>query len=73
MNDEFKNIYDNKVMEVVENIPTDANLIGTKLTVAITSEFNWDLKQLDIKDAYLNPDLEKKIYTKIPYCEKKFF
>ena len=34
MNDEFKNIYDNKVMEVVENIPTDANLIGTKWVFA---------------------------------------
>jgi len=34
MNDEFKNIYDNKVMEVVENIPTDANLISTKWVFA---------------------------------------
>ena len=102
-------MYDNKVMKVVENIPTDANLIGTKwvfaekdnkkkkarpalscqqvagedfietyspnslrLTVAIASKFNWDLKQLDIKAVYLNADLEEKIYTKIPYGEKKF-
>jgi len=107
-------MYDNKVMKVVENIPTDANLIGTKwviaekdykkkktrlaalscqqvdgedfietysptvqedslrLIVAIASKFNWDLKQLDIKAAYLNADLEEKIYTKIPYGEKKF-
>jgi len=27
-------MYDNKVMEVVENIPTDANLIGTKWVFA---------------------------------------
>jgi len=42
-----------------------------RLTVAIASKFNWDLKQLDIKAAYLNADLEEKIYTKIPYGDKK--
>ena len=114
INDELKNMYDNKVMEVVENIPIDANLIFTKwvftekddkkkkarlvalgfqqvagenfietysptvqadslrLTIAIASEFNWDLKQLDIKAAYLNADLEEKIYTRIPYDDKNF-
>jgi len=34
INNELKNIYDNKVMEVVENIPTDANLIGIKWVFA---------------------------------------
>jgi len=34
INDELKNMDDNKVMEVVENIPTDANLIGTKWVFA---------------------------------------
>jgi len=32
-----------------------------------------DLKQMDIKTAYLNADLEEKIYTKIPYGDKKIF
>jgi len=34
LNDELKNMYDNKVMEVVENIPIDVNLIGTKWVFA---------------------------------------
>ena len=30
------------------------------------------MKQLDLKAAYLNTDLEEKIYTKIPYGDKNF-
>jgi len=108
-------MYDNKVMKMIENIPIDVNLIGTKwvfaekdnkkkkarlaalgcqqvagkdfietyfsptfqadsirLTIAIASEFNLVLKQLDIKAAYLNANLGEKIYTKIPYDDKNF-
>jgi len=57
--------------DFIETYSPTVQADSLRLTVAITSEFNWDLKQLDIKDAYLNPDLEKKIYTKIPYSEKK--
>jgi len=43
-----------------------------RLTVAIASKYNWKLKQMDIKAAYLNADLEENIYTRIPYGDKSF-
>jgi len=108
-------MYDNKTIEVVENIPTDdTNLTCTKwffaekdnkkkearlvtlncqqvtgedfietyspivqadrlrLTITIASKFYWDLKQLDIKAAFLNPNLEEKIYWKNLCGDKNF-
>jgi len=107
-------MYDNKTIEVVENIPTDTNLTCTKwvfaekdnkkkkarlvtlncqqvtgedfietyspivqadrlrLTITIASKFNWDLKQLDIKAAFLNANLEEKNYWKNLYGDKNF-
>eukprot|EP00833_Pecoramyces_ruminatium_P014789 jgi/Orpsp1_1/1188821/evm.model.d7180000067435.1 len=41
-----------------------------RLTVGIASIYHWNLRQLDIKAAYLNADLDKKIYTKIPRGDK---
>jgi len=43
-----------------------------RLTVAIASLNEWNLKQLDIKAAYLNADLEEKIYLKIPLGDKNY-
>ena len=42
------------------------------LTVAIASLNEWCLKQLNIKAAYLNADLEEKIYLKIPLGNKNY-
>ena len=41
-----------------------------RLTVAIATLNEWRIKQLDIKAAYLNADLEEKIYLKIPLGDK---
>ena len=44
-----------------------------RLTVAIASKFNWDLKQLENKSCLLECKFgRKKIYTKIPYGDKNF-
>jgi len=57
--------------DFIETYSPTVQADSLRLTVAIASKFNWDLKQLDIKAAYLNADLEEKIYTKIPYGDKK--
>eukprot|EP00833_Pecoramyces_ruminatium_P010518 jgi/Orpsp1_1/1184550/evm.model.c7180000089992.1 len=43
-----------------------------RLTVGIASMYNWNLRQIDIKAAYLNTDLDNKIYTKIPIGDKNY-
>jgi len=58
--------------DFIETYSPTVQANSLRLTLAIASKFNWDLKQLDIKAAYLNADLEEKIYTKIPYGDKNF-
>jgi hypothetical protein len=58
--------------DFIETYSPTVQADSLRLTVAISSKFNWDLKQLDIKAAYLNANLEEKIYTKIPYGDKNF-
>ena len=43
-----------------------------KLLIAIASKFNWNIMQLDIKAAYLNAPLDKKIYIPVPPGDKNF-
>jgi len=43
-----------------------------RLTVAIAAINNWKLRQMDIKAAYLNAELEEKIYIKIPEGDKNY-
>ena len=42
------------------------------ITIAIASINKWNLKQLDIKAAYLNADLNETIYVKIPKGDKNY-
>jgi len=42
------------------------------ITIAIASINKWNLKQLDIKAAYLNADLNDTIYVKIPKGDKNY-
>jgi len=34
-----------------------------RLTITITSIYKWDLRQIDIKTAYLNSNQDEKIHT----------
>jgi len=43
-----------------------------RITIAIASINKWNLKQLDIKAAYLNADLNETIYVKIPKGDKNY-
>ena len=57
--------------DFIETYSLTVQADSLRLTIAFASKFNWDLKQLDIKAAYLNADFGEKIYTKIPYGDKK--
>ena len=41
-----------------------------RITIAKAARYNWNLKKLDIKAAYLNAKLKEKIYMKIPKGDK---
>jgi len=43
-----------------------------RITIAIATRYHWNLKQLDIKTAYLNEKLKEKIYMKIPKGDKNY-
>jgi len=40
--------------------------------LTITSIYKWDLRQIDIKAAYLNDNLDEKIYVQISMGDKNF-
>ena len=43
-----------------------------KLIIALASKFHWNLMQLDIKAAYLNAPLDKRIFIPVPPGDKNF-
>ena len=43
-----------------------------RITIAVASINKWNLKQLNIKAAYLNVDLNETIYVKIPKGDKNY-
>jgi len=43
-----------------------------RISIAITSINKWKLRQLDIKAAYLNADLNETIQVKIPKGDKYY-
>jgi len=52
-------------------VPT-LNLDSIKFIIAYACKQNWKIFQLDIKSAYLNADLEEKIYVNIPEGDKNY-
>ena len=48
------------------------NIDCLKLLIALAAKFKWDILQLDIKAAYLNANLDKDIYVKIPPGDPNF-
>ncbi|TFY76154.1 hypothetical protein EWM64_g7858 [Hericium alpestre] len=43
-----------------------AKLLSLHIIAALAMHFNWELHQMDVKNAYLNGDLEEEIYMKQP-------
>lgn len=36
-----------------------------RIILTLAAQFNWDLRQLDIKNAFLHGDLEERVYMKV--------
>lgn len=43
-----------------------AKLISLRLLISLAATFDWPLHQLDIKNAFLNGDLQEKVYIEQP-------
>jgi len=43
-----------------------------RITISIASQYKWNLRQMDIKAAYLNAKLEEEIYVDIPEGDKNY-
>jgi len=54
----------------IETYSPTVQVDSLRLSVAIASLNEWNLKQLDIKAAYLNANLEEKIYLDIILGDK---
>jgi len=58
--------------DFVETYSPTVQADSLRLTVAIAANLNWNLKQLDIKAAYLNAKLDHEIYTNIPEGDNNY-
>ena len=36
------------------------------ILLSLTTNYNWDLQQFDVKNAFLNGDLKEEIYMEVP-------
>ena len=43
-----------------------AKMNTVRVLITMAANFNWDLLQYDVKNAFLNGDLEKEVYMKLP-------
>ena len=54
----------------VDNLETFASIVKmnkVRILLLLTTYYNWDLQQFDVKNAFLNRDPEEDIYMKIHY------
>ena len=43
-----------------------AKMTSVRLFISLTATYNWDLRQLDIKNVFLHSDLQKEVHMKQP-------
>ena len=43
-----------------------AKMNTIKILLSLATNYNWYLQQLDVKNAFLNGDMEEKIYMEVP-------
>ena len=43
-----------------------AKMNTVRILLSLTANYNWDLQQLNVKNAFLHGDLEKEIFMEIP-------
>lgn len=61
-----KGFQQNKYKEFNDTYSPTVQADSLRITIAIAAINKWNIKQLDIKAAYLNADLDEKVYMNIP-------
>ena len=41
--------------------------------LALATHFDWEVEQMDVKTAFLYPEIEEEVYIKMPEGYKRFF
>ena len=57
-----------KLMELItkRHLPQFQNSILLRVLLSLAANLDWLLNQLDVKNVFLNGDLEKEVYMEIP-------
>ena len=53
-------------MDYEETFAPVAKLNSVRVLLSLAANLDWPLQQLDIKNAFLNGDLEEEVYMEIP-------
>ena len=49
-------------MDYSDTFSAVAKMTSVRLFISLTATYNWDLHQLDIKNAFLHGDLQEEVY-----------
>ena len=49
-----------------------AKFTTVRIMLALATHFDWELEQMDVKTAFLYPEIEEEVYIKIPEGYKLF-
>ena len=53
-------------MDYLETFASVAKMNTVIILLSLTTNYNWDLQQFDVKNAFLNGDLKEEIYMEVP-------
>ena len=54
-------------VDYLETFALVAKMNTIRVLLSLVANYNWDLQQFDVKNAFLNGDLEKEIYMEVSH------